>query len=179
MQVLLDSGEAGRWGLAGSKVLGTTGVRPGTEPLVPWQGRGLNLRLKVALNSQEEQKVEEAVYVPAPGHPEPDRLLRRRRAVLPEGRAQSTATVRAESSSGLSQCTQHAPHAPKKRHCTRRPGSDRAPTSWSPLAQQNPNNGKLNPRTTVPGSLSCPPLARHYGKPVNFRLVDGGGIRQN
>lgn len=123
--------------------------------------------------------MEEAAYVPAPGHPEPYRRPRRRRAVLPEGRAQSTAAVRAESSPGFSQCTQHAPHAPKKRHCTRRQGSDRAPTSWSPLAQQNPNNDKLNPRTTVPGSLSCPPLARHYGKLVNFRLVDRGGKRQN
>lgn len=68
--------------------------------------------------------MEETVYLPAPRRPGPCLLVRHGRVVLPEGRTQSTPTVGAEIRSRLSQGTQHSPHAPKKRHCTRRQGSD-------------------------------------------------------
>lgn len=78
------------------------------------------------------------------------------------------------------------PSALKTPHTPRRSAmapADKAVTGPQPrrdsLAPQNPNNDKRNPRATLPNSLSCPLLARHCGKPVNFRLVNRGGIRQN
>lgn len=92
----------------------------------------------------------DAVYFPAPGRPELYRLLRRRRAVLPERRAQSAPTVRAERRSGLSQCTQDAPHAPKKRHGTRRQGSDRAPNSQRLPGTTEPQQRQAEPACDPP-----------------------------
>lgn len=75
----------------------------------------------------------------------------RQQAVLPERKAHSISTVRAEVRPGLSQGAQSAPHAPQKRHCVRRRGSDRASISWSYRAHATPTTTTTcNPRTTLP-----------------------------
>ena len=105
---------------------------------------------------QGGQKAENSVYILTPRRPEPFRLRRCRQAGLPKGRAQSTATARAEIRSWLSQRIQHAPYAPEKRHCIRRQSTDQAPIPYSALAQEKPQQSRLKPAREPTGFTIMP-----------------------